>query len=411
MQIRGYTHPRFRSLRRTLQLCLPVQGAGGAALAVYHRGEMVADIAAGTRDVRGRPLETDTLCMCMSTSKGVLATLLHVMVDKGMVELDVPVAEYWPEFAQNGKADITMREVAAHKAGLYSIGRIIESAEEMFDWDRMTYAIARMKPLHVPGEDFGYHAWTMGWIIGEVLQRASGQPLPALLQTHLAEPLELDGLYIGLPESELGRVAQVILPRIPRFTLRGSAGSVRSKVRTRARRRARRSTWLGEFADALIPPGLGDVLGDNRWLTSVIPSANGVFNAGSLARLYGALAMGGEIDGVRLISPKALAVATTLQNRSIGRIIPFPLGLQVGYMRIPTLGLRLPMGSRQLDLGIASPHAFGHFGMGGFGGWADPERELGVGLVGNCFGGRIPLDARTVFVATAAARIVDGLEN
>jgi CubicO group peptidase (beta-lactamase class C family) len=157
----------------------------------------------------------------------------------------------------------------------------------------------------------------------------------------------------------------------------------------------------------MIPPGLGDVLGDPRWLTSVIPSGNGVFNARSLARLYGALSRGGALNGVRLLSASAIAEATEDQNPHIGRVIPFPLRFKVGYMRPVSLGLRVSLGKRHFDVGLPNPHAFGHFGFGGSGAWADPERELGVAIVTNCFGGRIPGDLRPVAVATATSRCAD----
>ncbi|MCZ6808121.1 MAG: serine hydrolase [Deltaproteobacteria bacterium] len=406
MDVYGYTHPDFRSLREMVRWCAP-KGAGGAAIAVYHRGELVAEVSAGTRDRKGTPFEPDTLSLCMSTGKGVMATLLHVLVDRGMIELEAPVAKYWPEFAQNGKGSITVRQAASHRAGLYSIGRIIESSEEMFDWDHMVQVIENMSPVHTPDTAFGYHAWTGGWVVGEVLRRAAGESFPALIKRYLADPLGLDGLYIGLPESELPRVAEFLIPKIPRKILQGRPRGVRARVRKTASMTVRISSAIGHAVDAMIPPDLGSVLGDPRWLTSVIPSGNGVFNARSLARLYGALSLGGTIDDVRLMSPATLAEATTDQNPAIGRVIPFPLRFKVGYMRPISLGLRVPCGKSQLDLGVPSPNAFGHFGFGGSGAWADPERQLGVALVTNSFAGRIPGDLRTVAVATAAARAVD----
>lgn len=408
MDVHGYTHPDFRSLRDTVRWCAP-KSSGGAAIAVYHRGELVAEVAAGTRDREGTPFEPDTLSLCMSTGKGVMATLLHVLVDRGIVELDTPVADYWPGFAKNGKGTITVRQAASHRAGLYSIGRVIESSEEMFDWDHMIEVVENMSPLHTPDTDFGYHAWTGGWVIGEIVQRATGESFPTLIKQYLADPLGLDGLYIGLPEEELSRVAEFLIPALPRKILRGRPRGMRARVRKTASMTVRVSAAVGHAVDAMIPPGLGSVLGDPRWLTSVIPSGNGVFNARSLARLYGALSLGGTIDGVRLMSPDTLAEATKDQSSSIGRVIPFPLRFKVGYMRPVSLGLRVPWGKRRLDFGVPSPHAFGHFGFGGSGAWADPERELGVGLVTNCFAGRIPGDLRTVAVATAAARAVDRL--
>lgn len=410
MRVRGYTHPDFQPLRDTLKWCVPVRGPGGAALAVYHRGELVADLACGTQDRDGSPFEPETLALSMSTGKGVMATLLHQMADRGVVDLRAPVAAYWPEFAKNGKGGITLSQAASHRAGLYSIARLIGSSEEMFDWDHMVQLIEDMSPVHEPDTDFGYHAWTGGWIIGEVLQRATGQSFPDLIKTNLADPLGLDGLYIGLPESELPRVAEFLIPNLPRKILRGRPRGVRARVRQTATRSARMLSTVESFVDAMIPPGLGDVLGDPRWLTSCIPSGNGVFNARSLARLYGALSLGGAIDGVRLISASALAEATEDQNPRVGRVIPFPLRFKVGYMRPVSLGLRVPFGSRRVDIGLPNPHAFGHFGFGGSGAWADPERELGVAIVTNCFGGRIPGDLRPVAVATATSRCADQRE-
>ncbi|MEM7136951.1 MAG: serine hydrolase domain-containing protein [Myxococcota bacterium] len=406
MDIHGYTHPDFRSLRDTVRWCAP-SGAGGAAIAVYHRGELVAEVSAGTRDRAGTPFEPDTLSLSMSTGKGVMATLLHILVDQGVVSLEDPVAKYWPEFGRNGKEEITIRQAASHRAGLYSIGRLIESSVEMFDWDHMLRVIEDTTPVHAPDTDFGYHAWTGGWVIGEVLQRATGQRFPELLERYMAKPLGLDGLYIGLPESELPRVAEFLVPKVPRTILGGRPRGVRARVRKTASMTVRVSSAIGHAVDAMIPPGLGDVLGDPRWLTSVIPSGNGVFNARSLARLYGALSLGGTIDGVRLLSASALAEATIDQNAAIGRVIPFPLRFKVGYMRPVSLGLRVPVRRGHVDIGLPAPHAFGHFGFGGSGAWADPEREVGVGLVTNCFFAPIPLDLRTVAVATAVTRAID----
>ncbi len=406
MDVYGYTHPDFRSLRDTVKWCVP-RGSGGAAIAVYHRGELVAEVSAGTRDRRGTPFEPETLSLCMSTGKGVMATLLHVLVDRGDVELDVPVAAYWPEFAKNGKESITVRQAASHRAGLYSIGRLIRSSEEMFDWDHMVRLVENMAPVHTPDRDFGYHAWTGGWVIGELLQRITGEKFPALIKKHLADPLGVDGLYMGLPPSELPRVAEFLVPKIPRKILGGRPRGVRATVRKTASTTVRATSVLRDAVEAMIPPGLGNVLGDPRWLTSIIPSGNGVFNARSLARLYGALSLGGTIDGVRLLSAETLADAIVDQNARIGRVIPFPLRFKVGYMRPVSLGLRLRYGTGVLDVGAPSPHAFGHFGFGGSGAWADPERELGVALVTNGFIAPIPGDLRTVAVATAAAAAAD----
>ena len=136
------------------------------------------------------------------TGKGVMATLLHLMVDRGLIDLEAPVAKYWPEFGKNGKGSITVRQAASHRAGLYSIARVIDSAEEMFDWDHMVRVVEDMWPVHKPDADFGYHAWTGGWVIGEVLQRVTGKRFPDLVKEYLADPLDLDGLALGGAEHD-----------------------------------------------------------------------------------------------------------------------------------------------------------------------------------------------------------------
>ena len=163
----GYVHPDFSAVRDTLErVGLPVRGPGGLAVSVYHRGERVVDYAAGTRDRDLTPFTPDTLCVAMSTSKAVVATLVHVLVDEGVLDYDAPIARYWPEFAQAGKGRITLRHVLSHASGLHAIDDIVTHAEDLMDWQQVIRNIERARPRHVPGESFGYHAWTMGYVLG-----------------------------------------------------------------------------------------------------------------------------------------------------------------------------------------------------------------------------------------------------
>jgi len=406
-EIRGYVHPDFEAVAHALALCVPPVGPGGTSVSVYHRGELVVNASMGTVDVSGRPFLPETLAMCLSTSKGVLATLLHVMVDRGLVDLDARVADYWPEFGCRGKERTTVRQVAAHQSGLYPIAPLLRSPEQIFDWDAMVAALADATPAHEPGTNFGYHAWTFGWVLGEVMQRATGKRFPDLLRELLAEPLGLTGLYIGLPESELGRRAPLVVPETPPLPPRGL-----QRVGVRFLDRVVNATGINtnvrESISALVPPGFSSLdLNDPRFATAVIPSVNGTFDAASLARLYAPLALGGSLDGVHLVAPEILAQATADQNGAVCRVIPFPLRVKLGYHRPISLGLRLRVFGHAVDLGVPSPDAFGHFGFGGSGAWADPERALSVGLVTNCFFGTLPLDLRTVAICTAAAHAAD----
>ncbi|PRP95368.1 Beta-lactamase precursor [Enhygromyxa salina] len=408
--------PEFAPLVRALELYVPLRGPGGAALSVHHRGQLVADIAIGTRDRAGAPMEPDTLVMCLSTAKGVTATLLHIVADRGELDLDAPVARYWPEFAQGGKGGITVSELVSHRAGLYAVRPLIDQIEDIYDWPRMVEALARAAPAHAPGRDFGYHAWTFGWLVGELLQRATGASFTDLLRECIAEPLGLEGLYIGLPEHERARVAQTIEWGSTKlgFSTPGGSGRLRRAAGASVEVAGRAARALGlrfdpsDMVGAMLPRGLSSLdLNSPVFLRAVIPSLNGVFDARSLSRLYAALAGGGELDGVRLMSRAAIERARADQNVGLGRVIPFPLRVKMGYHRPISLGLRVSVRGRSKDLGIASADAFGHFGLGGSGAWADPERELGVAVVTNCFAGRLPADLRTVGVCTAAAFAAD----
>jgi CubicO group peptidase (beta-lactamase class C family) len=393
----GSVHPDFERVARVFERQLPA-GAGGAALCVYHRGEKVVDCWGGTRDAAGHPWEADTLALSYSTSKGVVATLMHMLVDRGLVDYDDPVCEYWPEFAQGGKADITLRHVMCHEAGLYHIRGMVDHARRMLDWDYMVEAIGDAIPVHAPGRAHGYHGFTYGWLVGELIQRVSGKPFTELLESEIARPLGLDGLYIGLPADQLGRRAQII----PSALINGAGGggsmsAMRRWVRgiNRVLRVVGQPINLGELGEALMPEGIEDLDFDSEAFACVpIPAANGMFTARSLAKMYAALANDGQLEGVRLLGRDTLWRATEVQNRGIGRVIPVPMHWRLGYHRVATLGPSVPNG-------------FGHFGFGGSGAWADPDRDLAVALTLNSGVGTPFGDLRIVRIGTVALRCAD----
>ena len=405
----GFVHPDFESVRKTLhQLALPRVGEGGVAVAVYHRGELVANWAAGTRNAAGDSFLPNTLCVAMSTSKAVVATLIHVLVDRGVLAYDAPVATYWPEFAQNGKDALTLRHVLAHASGLYAIADLIDHARDLFDWEHVVRAIETARPRHVPGASFGYHAWTSGFVLGEVAQRATGARLDALLREHLFAPLGIDGAYIGLPADEEVRAADVIMPSATRAPIPTSVWRLGMRAGDVLMRGVGLRSRPSEAMDAGWPPGLLEVdLNGRAFRSAAIPSVNGMYTAHALARLFAPLASRGLLGDTRLLSAETLAEASQDQGEGVGVVVPFPLRFKLGYMRPVSLGFPVDVLGRRVDVGVASPDAFGHFGFGGSGAWADPARELSVGVVANSFFGALPIDIRTVALATAAARCAD----
>jgi CubicO group peptidase (beta-lactamase class C family) len=355
---------------------------GGGAVCVYHEGECVVDLWGGARDRAGRPWSADTMSPSFSTTKGVASTLVHMMVDRGLLSYDDPVARHWPEFAQAGKERIRVRHVLAHQSGLYHIRRMIDRADRMLDWDHMVRVIEAARPIHPPGARTGYHGLTYGFLVGELLQRVTGRRFADLVREELAVPLELDGFYVGAPAEALPRAAELIWPsrpflgtRLPLPPDEGVAGRVSLAVAAGVQRAVRLvgvQLHLVSLLDALAPRGISSFdFGAAETLRAAIPAANGLFTARSLARLYAALACGGELGGVRLLSLRTLRRATEVQEEAPRRVvIPFDMRWRLGYHGVVT------------SRGVPRA-AFGHFGFGGSGGWADPRRRLAVALIVN----------------------------
>ncbi|ULN44848.1 beta-lactamase family protein (plasmid) [Mycolicibacterium crocinum] len=353
---------------------------GGAAVAVYHRGRLVVDLWGGVRSLDGVPWTRDTLAMCWSTTKGVVATCAHVLADRGDLDYDERVATYWPEFAQNGKGDITVRQVLSHSAGLHRLNTIIDHGSKMLDWEHMTDALARAKPAYEPGTAVGYHALTFGWLVGELVRRISGVPIEKFVQKEIAEPLGLDGLHIGCPPEQRHRVA----PRPPAF-----------------------KRWSGPFGSfmvnqvsrgAILSRGVEDVLVDPRLLDVAVPAMNGYFDAVSLGAMYAMLAGGGQLGGVRILSEETVRKAAEIQNDQRDRVIMMmTMQWRLGYHRLPLLHKQFPRG-------------FGHFGFGGSGGFADPGHDLALAMVCNRGRGTPIGDLRILRLSQATARAVQSLK-
>ena len=187
VHLEGYAHPDFKTVETVLRRQLK-DNPGGAAVCVYHHGERVVDLWGGFRDDEGRLWRKDTMAPSFSTTKGVASTLLHILADRGLIDYDARVADYWPEFAQAGKAEITIRQVMSHQSGLYHIRQMIDHADRMLDWEHMVQAIEQTPPAHEPGKRTGYHGLTYGFIIGEVIQRVTGKTAAQNIRQRFLEP-------------------------------------------------------------------------------------------------------------------------------------------------------------------------------------------------------------------------------
>ncbi len=406
MLIDGRLHPDFVPVADVFRDLLRSY-SGGAGVCVYHEGECVVDLWGGVRDRAERPWQCDTMAPSFSTTKGVASTLVHVMADRGLLSYEDPVAKHWPEFGQAGKQTITIRQVLAHQSGLYHIRRMIDHADRMLDWEHMIRTIEETPPIHRPGARTGYHGLTYGFLVGELLQRVTGKSFPDLEHQEIAKPLGLDGMYVGAPQEGIDRAAELIWPRsqlfgpqTPLIPREGPWGQVLMGAAVGTQRVAHLlgvQLHLVSMLDALAPRGIGSFdFGAERTLRVAIPAANGLFTARSLARMYAALAGGGEVDGVRLLSRDTLAQATKVQGEAPRRVvIPFDMRWRLGYHGVLT------------SRGVPRS-AFGHFGFGGSGGFADPRRNLSVALIVNSGMGTPFGDLRIVRIGGAA---LEGVER
>ncbi|GAA3079427.1 serine hydrolase domain-containing protein [Streptosporangium carneum] len=365
-EISGTTAPGFEGVREAFAANLAGGQEVGAAVGVYLHGRKVVDLWGGIADPgTGRRWERDTLQVVFSTTKGITAACAHLLAQRGELDLDAPVAEYWPEFAANGKDRIPVRWLLTHQAGLPAIDHPITPAEAIA-WHPMTTALAAQRPSWEPGAEHGYHAHTYGWLVGEVVRRVTGRSLGTFLAEEIAAPLGLD-LWIGLPKTERHRVSRIVaapldLDALARIDLDALPEPAREMMRAYAD-----PTSLTMRSMSVVTPMLNHDDPDEQ--SAEMPSTNGVCTARALARFYAALI--GEVDGHRVLTPDTLAAATAEQVSGVDRVLRVPVRLGTGF------GLPTP------DAFWYSPTAFGFPGYGGSLGFADPALGLAFGYVMN----------------------------
>lgn len=370
---RGTVDERFSDLARQFSRFQDARSdRGGAALVVYFQGEKVVDIFTGKKS-QEEDWQSDTLAMCYSTGKGILATLAHILVSEGLLDYEQPIANYWPEFAQNGKANITLRHVLSHQTGLFDIRNLIDSATEMLDWQHMLEVVAGATPRFAAGQSYAYQPLTYGWILGGVVEKAAKQPLNWLMQRYLVQPLELNGAYFGVPSSELNRVARLISKPKTHVTSKPQVQKINQSRKSSLSEKLLELSGQSpqDFKDAMIPKGMNHFsFFSDAGLQAIIPAANGVFTADSLAKVYAMLANKGQWNGEQLIRPEIFKQLGKVQFTARDRVMPIPMHWRLGYHRILTMGKR-------------APHGFGHVGFNGSGAWCDPDRGISFAYTHN----------------------------
>lgn len=352
--INGECAPGFEAVRDAFATNFTAEDEVGACVSVVLDGRKVVDLWGGWRErTMTQPWERDTIVCMMSVAKAVSATCLHMLVDRGQVDLDAPVARYWPEFAQNGKDKVLVRHVLDHTAGLPVLTEKLHP-EAMFDHALMIKALERQAPLWEPGTEAGYHVHNQGFLIDEIVRRVDGRTLPQFLREEVTGPLGLDYQF-GLSAADQARCAEFI--QATEGTIFAARNGDPSKIVSRA--------W-DQLPDPLD-------LNSRQWREATITSASGHGNARAVARLYGALARGGELDGVRLMSKATLERAITEQHNRVEVMMERPYHQALGYLLTSEPIVWMGPGRR----------SFGHHGVGGSIGLGDPDAKLGFAYAMN----------------------------
>jgi len=370
--VHGECDPRFTRVRDAFVKNFELHDEVGAAASIVVDGKCVVDIWAGHADqAKSKPWNRDTIVNVWSTTKGLCAMAAHRLADQGKLDLDAPVAKYWPEFAQAGKGSIPVTALLNHQAGMAAIRAPLKH-EDLFSWEKVTTELARQEPWWTPGTKHGYHAITFGWLVGEVVRRVSGKSLGTYFRDEIAKPLGADA-HIGIGPEFDARVAEIIYAPPPKPGERNIFADIMKDPKS-----------VGAMA-IFNPPTMfaQETTNSRAWRAAEIPGANGHANARALARIYGALARGGEVDGVKLFGPREIERCYTEQSKGPDAVLPLNTRFGLGYM-ISQPGAQLG----------PNPHSFGHPGAGGSLGFADPTAKVGFGYVMNQMGNEPLLDVR-----------------
>ncbi len=407
--------PQLQQLLTDLQLD---DAPAGGSLVVYQAGKCIAQASVGMAQA-GRSWQPDTLSLNFSTGKGVLATLTHILVSKQLLDYDTSIANYWPEFATNGKANITLRELMSHQADLFAISSIDATSETFLDWQAMKDNVAAMsltKPDQHDNYESAYSALVYGWILGALIEAVTEMTLATALRHYLTEPLGIaESCYFGVSESKVDSVAKLvkdfdttdenadqdselrrkrhkptlkpdseetlgIYDSLPSYECWQRLAAERSADVTAAKLTTTQINRLyfdhaainaNNYRAALVPANKQPIdYHNSQTMQAVIPAANGIASAGALATIYAMLANGGTWQGKTLIDSQTFAKLSTPQVSGMDAVMPAAMNWRLGY--------------HQLFSACADTEAgFGHMGYNGSVAWCEPTRQLAFAFVHN----------------------------
>ena len=389
MEVHGSCEPKFQAVRQEFERNFEQRDEVGASVCVTLHGQTVVDLWGGKANAEtGAAWNEDTVSIVFSSTKGATAICAHILASRGQLDLDAPVAKYWPEFAQSGKENIPVKMLLNHQAGLPAVRDSLPQGAYA-DWELMVSTLAKQEPFWEPGTRNGYHALTFGWLVGEVVRRASGKSLGSFFRDEIAAPLGLD-FWIGLPEDKESLVAPMIAaepdPTSLFFQEIAKPGSLQSLVLLNS------GGYMGAEPEY-----------DTRAAHAAeIGGAGGITNARGLAGMYEPLALGGKKGGVELVHAETLARMGRVSS-STGRdaVLVMPSRFALGFMK--TMDNRGEPAGVQ-DSVLTSEEAFGHVGAGGSFGFADPKAGMSFGYTMNRMGAGASLNERGQSLVDAVYR-------
>lgn len=391
--IQGYCTPRFEGLRTEFARNFSERGEVGASIAIYLEGKLEVNLWGGLADkASSSPWKEDTMALVFSATKGLAAMCMHILVDRGLISFDAKVAKYWPEFAANGKAEITIGMVLSHQAGLPVFQEALPDGA-LKNWPLIISRLEAEAPLWAPGTQTGYHSLTLGYLQGEILRRVTGKTIGQFLHEEIAKPLGAD-IWIGLPTEHHGRVATAYFddpnPDSPLF----------------AKIMAEPNSMVGKMVTNRGNDTGPENINSAARRSAEIPASGGIVTAKGLARAYSPLSLDGSVDEVRIVNKAMLPYMRYVRSASAKDNM---LQVRTAF----TYGFSKSWGDRKLGEGeyvIFGEHAFGTAGMGGSMGFADPDAQMSFGYVMNRHGAGIGLNSRSQSLIDAAYRTV-GFSN
>lgn len=435
---------RLQQLLTKLQLD---DAPAGGTLVVYQAGDCIAQASIGMAQA-DMPWQPDTLSLNFSTGKGVLATLVHVLVSQKLLDYDATIASYWSAFAANDKADITVRAVMSHQANLFAINTIDVDSETLLDWDKMIAKVAAMpviEPDNATVYQSAYSALVYGWIVGGLIEAVTDMTLAAALRHYLTEPLGIaDRCYFGVPAEKVNDVAKLVKDFESASESSSQLRSKRHKPTLKADSKATLETYqqlasypcwqqlsesqqltpantklnatqinrlyfdhgnmnASNYKAALVPANRQPIdYYSEQALQAVIPAANNVASAQALATIYAMLANGGTWQGKTLIDSETFNQLSTAQVRGMDAVMPAPMNWRLGYHRLFSI---CQNGSNDQSLD-AVEQGFGHMGYNGSVAWCDPARQLAFAFVHN-FDVTMLNDIRQFALTEAVLEIID----